>query len=212
MRSFQISGLTAKWGIGGDRSPIWDNNLIGRWDARTFPDGALAAIPNTATMAGKAPGLTVTGAKMASGTLQFDGVDDYAKTAKFVFPERYTVFWDVDWLGSENKSAGIFHPSDLYLYNYAAYGYVGCYIKSYSSGALIPNTSVGLSTTGNIYARDGSSTPSSGTVGTQTYDSTLSIAKKGEVFTQMGFRQLLIFNKQLSQAEVNDVLRVMFPA
>ena len=31
-------------------------------------------------------------------------------------------------------------------------------------------------------------------------------------FTRMGFRQLLIFNKELSQAEVNDVLRAMFPA
>ena len=97
MRSFQISGLTAKWGIGGVRSPIWDNNLIGRWDARTFPDGALATIPNTATMAGKAPDLTVTGATMSSGTLQFDGVGDYAKTAGFAFPERFTVLWDVDW-------------------------------------------------------------------------------------------------------------------
>lgn len=58
MRSFQISGLTAKWGIGNSRKPpIWDVNLIGRWDARTFPDGALATIPNTATMAGKAPRL-----------------------------------------------------------------------------------------------------------------------------------------------------------
>lgn len=40
----------------------------------------------------------------------------------------------------------------------------------------------------------------------------LSIARSGAAFTQMGFRQLLIFNKELSQAEVNDVLRVMFPA
>lgn len=38
------------------------------------------------------------------------------------------------------------------------------------------------------------------------------IGRQGTVFTQMGFRQLLIFNKGLSQAEVNDVLRVMFPA
>ena len=93
MRSFQISGLTAKWGIGGGRSPIWDNNLIGRWDARTLPDGALATIPNTATMAGKAPDLTVTGATMASGTLQFDGVDDYAITDQYTFPDRFTVFF-----------------------------------------------------------------------------------------------------------------------
>lgn len=57
MRSFQISGLTAKWGISGGRSRIWDNNLVAWWDTRTFPDGELAKIPNTATMEGRAPGL-----------------------------------------------------------------------------------------------------------------------------------------------------------
>ena len=211
MRSFRISGLTAEWGIGG-RPSIWDSNLVAWWDARTFPDGALATIPNTATMRDKAPDLTVTGATMASGTLQFDGVDDKAETEAFLFPERFTVFWDVDWLGDKNKSVGIVHPSDLYLYNYAAYESVGCYIKSYSGGALIPKASVGLSTNGTIYARDGSFTPSSGTVGTPTGTAPLTIANRYTSFTQMGFRQLLIFNKALSQAEVNDVLRVMFPA
>lgn len=168
MRSFQISGLTAKWGIGGGRSPIWDNNLIGRWDARTFPDGALATIPNTATMAGKAPDLTVTGATMASGTLQFDGVDDYAITGAFLFPDRFTVFWDVDWLGSENKLAGIFHTLDFYAYNAAGSGSIRCFIKDTASNDYIPNTRVGLSTNGNIYAPDGSVTPFGGTVGTNT--------------------------------------------
>lgn len=58
MRSFQISGLTAEWGIGASRvPPIRDANLIGYWDVRSFPDGALATIPNTATMAGESPGL-----------------------------------------------------------------------------------------------------------------------------------------------------------
>lgn len=60
MRSFQISGLTAEWG----------NNLVAWWDTRTFPDGALTEIPNTATMADKAPDLTVESAKMEKGTLQ----------------------------------------------------------------------------------------------------------------------------------------------
>lgn len=212
VRSFVIGGLNAKWGISENRvPPIWDTNLIGCWDARDLPNGAVSTVANKATLAAKAPDLTITGATMADGTLQFDGVDDYAATVKFVFPERFTVFWDVDWLGSENKITGIVHPSDLLLYNYAAYGYVGCYIKGYSSGALIPNTSVGLSTNGNIYAPNGSVTPTSGTVGTRTYDSALSIARKGDKYTQMGFRQLLIFNKELTRAEVNDVLRVMFP-
>lgn len=213
MRSFQISGLTAKWGIGGGRSPIWDNNLIGRWDARAFPDGALATIPNTATMADKAPDLTVTGATMASGTLQFDGVDDEAFTDAFVFPERFTVFWDFDWLGSENKVAGIVHPFNLYLYNYKALGAIRCFIKDTSKAYDISNTSVGISTNGSVYAQDGGITPFGGVIGTGVSPGyALSIARRGEAFTQMGFRQLLIFNKELSQAEVNDVLRVMFPA
>lgn len=213
MRSFLISGLTAKWGIGGGRSPIWADNLVGRWDARAFPDGALATIPNTATMADKAPDLTVTGATMASGTLQFDGVDDEAQTAAFMLPEKFTVLWDVDWLGSESRAAGITHPLDLYMYNYAASGAIRCFIKDSLSAYDIPNTSVGLSTNGNIYARDGGSTPFGGVIGTGVSPGyALSIARRGTVFAQMGFRQLLIFNKELSQAEVNDVLRVMFPA
>lgn len=213
MRSFQISGLTAKWGIGDSRKPsIWDANLIGRWDARTFPDGALATIPNTATMAGKAPDLIVTGATMASGTLQFDGVDDYANTGTFLFPDRFTVFWDIDWLGSENKAAGIFHSLDLYVYNAVASGSIRCFIKGTANGGYIPSTRVGLSTNGNIYAPDGSVTPFGGTVGTNTSDAPIYIARTGVNYTQLGFRQLLIFNKELSQDEVNDVVSVMFPA
>lgn len=213
LRSFRISGLTAKWGIGGGRSPIWDTNLIGRWDVRTFPDGALATIPNTATMAGKAPDLTVKGATMASGALQFDGVDDEAFTDAFVFPERFTALWDVDWLDSANKAAGITHPLSLYLYNYKASGVIRCFIKDTSKACDIPNTSVGLSTNGNVYAQDGGITPFGGVIGTGTSPGyALSIARRGAVFTQMVFRQLLIFNKELSQAEVNDVLRAMFPA
>ena len=211
MRSFQISGLTAKWGIGGGRSPIWDNNLIGRWDARTFPDGALATIPNTATMAGKAPDLTVTGATMANGTLQFDGVDDGAFTTAFLFPDRFTVFWDVDWLGTTYVRAGIAHPSDILLYNQAAGRQIAANIKQ-GVLSVIPNTTVAISTAGVHYSRAGAPTDFRGVVGTQRSTDALRIANVGTTFTRMGFRQLLIFNKELTQAEVNDVLRVMFPA
>lgn len=215
MRSFQISGLTAKWGIGDSRKPsIWDTNLIGYWDARTFPDGDLAAIPNTATMAGKAPDLTVSGATMAGGTLQFDGVDDEAFAEAFLFPERFTVFWDIDWLGSANKSAGIVHPTDLYLYNLAAMRKLRCYVRNTLVDG-ISNTNVGISTAGKYYSKSGVATDFTGTIGEGTYEAELCIgrsSRQGTQFTQMGFRQLLIFNKELSQAEVNDVLRVMFPA
>ena len=215
MRSFQISGLTAKWGIGGGRSPIWDNNLIGRWDARAFPNGALATIPNTATMAGKAPDLTVSGATMASGTLQFDGVDDEAFTGAFLFPERFTVFWDVDWLGGINRAAGIIHINNLYLRNFSNRGSLSCIVKRGGQAVEIPNTNVGISTAGKYYSKSGVAADFTGTIGEGAYAAELCIgrsSRQGTVFTQMGFRQLLIFNKELSQAEVNDVLRVMFPA
>lgn len=212
MRSFQISGLTAKWGIGDSRTPsIWENNLVGYWDVRTFPDGALATIPNIATMAGKAPDLTVTGATMASGTLQFDGVDDEARTAAFLFPERFTVFWDIDWLGAIYAQAGIVHTTDMMLYNQAAGQTIVAYIKPGTPSA-IPNTTVAISTAGVYYSRAGVPADFPGVVGTQQNTAELSIARRSTVFTQMGFRQLLIFNKELSQAEVNDVLRAMFPA
>ena len=215
MRSFQISGLTAKWGIGGGRSPIWDNNLIGRWDARTFPDGALATIPNTATMAGKAPDLTVKGATMASGTLQFDGVDDYAITDGYAFPDRFTVFWDIDWLGDNNRAAGITITNNLHLRNFPSRGSISCIVKRGGQAVEIPNTNVGISTAGEYYSKSGAAADFTGTIGEGAHEAEFCIgrsSRQGTVFTQMGFRQLLIFNKELSQAEVNDVLRVMFPA
>lgn len=215
MRSFQISGLTAKWGISGDRSPIWADNLIGRWDARTFPDGALATIPNAATMADKAPDLTVTGATMASGTLQFDGVGDGAFTEAFLFPNSFTVFWDVDWLGDVNRAAGIIIVNNLYLRNFPVRGSLSCIVKRGGQAVEIPNTNVGISTAGKYYSKSGVAADLTGTIGEGAQGAELCIgrsSRQGTVFTQMGFRQLLIFNKALSQAEVNDVLRVMFPA
>ena len=215
MRSFQISGLTAKWGIGGGRSPIWDNNLIGRWDARTFPDGALATIPNTATMAGKAPDLTVTGATMASGTLRFDGVDDGATTSTFSFPIRYTVFWDIDIMGASNVwGAGIQHSANFIMYFRPTAHTLSIFLREASHGGIIPSSAVGISTSAQYWTKNGTTAPYTGPVGTFSGSAPLQVGRSGNgmIFTQMGFRQLLIFNKELSQAEVNDVLRVMFPA
>ena len=215
VRSFQISGLTAKWGIGDSRKPpIWDANLIGRWDARTFPDGALATIPNTATMKGKAPDMTVEGATMGKGTLQFDGVSNYAITGRYGFPERFTVFWDIDWLGEENKKAGIVQAGNLYALNQADKGSLYCWIRQGGTFASIPNTSVGINSSGRYYSKSGVASNFEGGIGEGAPAGVLYVGcnSSGTVFTQMGFRQLLIFNKELSQAEVDDVLRAMFPA
>lgn len=214
LRAFQISGLTAKWGIGGGRSPIWDNNLIGYWDARDLPNGELGAIANKATMEGKAPDLTVKGATMKVGTLQFDGVDDEALATAFVLPDRFTVFWDIDWLGKKDNRAGIIHTGNLYALNYADTGSLSCWIRRGGSFAPIPNTSAGIDSSGKYYSKSGVASNFTGTIGEGAPAGTLYIGRNSgkTEFTQMGFRQLLIFNKELSQAEVNDVLRAMFPA
>lgn len=215
MRSFQISGLTAEWGVGDSRKPpIWDVNLIGRWDVRTFRDGDLATIPNTATMEGKAPDMTVEGATMKKGTLQFDGVYDYAITDEYTFPDRFTVFWDIDWLGKEDNKAGIIQTGNLYALNYAGKGLLSCWIRQGGSFEQIPNTSVGINSSGKYYSKSGVASNFDGTIGEGAPTGKLYIGRDspGTAFTQMGFRQLLIFNKELSQAEVNDVLRAMYPA
>lgn len=185
MRSFQISGLTAKWGIGGGRSPIWDNNLVGRWDARTFPDGDLATIPNTATMAGKAPDLTISGATMEKGTLRLDGVYDYATSADYKFPDRFTVFWDIDWLGTENADAGIIYVNNLYVYSHAARGSLMCRVKLGGSWTYIPNTNVGISTAGKYYSKSGTATDFTDTIGVGAHTGKLHIGRDshGTTFT-----------------------------
>lgn len=215
MRSFQISGLTAEWGIGDSRKPsIWGNNLVAWWDTRTFRDGTLATIPNTTTMKGKAPNMTVEGAKMEKGTLQFDGVSDFAFTDEYRFPDRFTVFWDIDWLGGEDSGAGIVHADNLYLLNTASTRSLSCRAKLEETFADIPNTSVGISTTGKYYSKSGTASNFKAKIGEGAHLGKLYIGRNsgGTVFTQMGFRQLLIFSKELSQDEVNDVLRAMFPA
>ena len=207
-----INGLTAKWGIGENRvPPIWDTNLIGYWDARDLPDGAVSTIANKATLATKAPDLTVKGATMAKGTLQFDGVADEAFTTAFVFPEKFTIFWDIDWLGDVNRAAGISHGPDFKLWNIAAQQLVRFHLKSSSSNTQYPNSVVGISTAKLVYDKTGSTQAYRADVGTESKTTILQVGKDGGVFTQMGFRQLLIFNKELSQAEVNEVLTTMFP-
>ena len=210
VRSFMIGGLTAKWGIGENRvPPIWDNNLIGYWDARDLPNGTVSGIANKATLATKAPDLIVNGATMADGTLQFDGVNNRSTTSNFTMPEKFTVFWDIDWLGDVDTGAGIIHGLNLLVYNLKAAEALRIYIRN--APGTIPNTNVGISTNGNTYARDGSSTPFGGVVGTGASSATLTIAKRSTEFTQLGFRQLLIFNKELSPEEINEVLTTMFP-
>lgn len=141
-------------------------------------------------------------------------MDDEASTTAFAISDRFTVFWDIDWLGSEDKKAGIVHAGNLYMLNSAATGSLDCWIRRGGTFAPIPNTSVGIASSGKYYSKSGTSYNFTGTIGEDAPTGLLRVGcNSGKtVFTQMGLRQLLIFNKELSQAEVNDVLRVMFPA
>ena len=215
-RSFMINGLTAKWGIGENRvPPIWDANLIGYWDARGLPNGEVSTVANKATLATKAPDIVVSGATMADGTLQFDGVDDEASSEVFLLPDSFTVFWDIDWLGAAYHGAGIVHTGGLFILNHSASGSITCRVRQAGSFAPVPNANVGISTAGKYYSKSGAASNFKGKIGEGTSAEALVIGRgytqPNTLFTQMGFRQLLIFNKELSQAEVNEVLAVMFP-
>lgn len=215
VRSLRISGLTARWGAGDSRrTSIWNDNLVAWWDTRTLPDGELATIPNAATMEGKAPDMAVEGATLEKGTLRFDGADDCAITDEYAFPARFTVFWDMDWLDKEDKAAGIIQTGNLYALNHAGKGVSWCCVRQGGTFAGIPNGSVGISSSGKYYGKSGAASDFGGTMGEGAPAGKLYVGRNsaGTVFTRMDFRQLLIFNKELSQDEVDDVLRAMFPA
>ena len=211
VRSFMTRGLTAKWGIGENRvPPIWDNNLIGYWDARDLPDGEVRAVANRATLATKAPAMPIIGATMVDGTLQFDGVNNRSTTAEFVMPEKFTVFWDVDWLGDVDTGGGIVMFNTFSVANKASKKQLTLYQGA--NRESLPNTVIGMQTDGKVYNRDGSIALEGLRAGTARTPNNLFVGHaKGTNYTQMGFRQLLIFNKELSPAEVNEVLAVMFP-
>ena len=211
VRSFMVKGLTAKWGIGENRVPsIWDANLIGYWDARDLPNGAVSTIANKATLATKAPELGVYRATMVDGTLQFDGVGNRSATVNYVMPEKFTVFWDIDWLGDVDTDGGVTMLDALSVFNKASTQQLSLGLGGTSK--LLPNTVIGMQTDGKVYGRDGSIASEGLQAGTTRVPNRLFVGHtKGTNYTQLGFRQLLIFNKELTQAEVNDVLRVMFP-
>ena len=211
VRSFMIRGLTAKWGIGDNRvPPIWDNNLIGYWDARDLPNGAVSTIANKATLATKAPDLPIIGATMADGTLQFDGANNRSTTSNFTMPEKFTIFWDIDWLGDVDTRGGIAMHDALSVNNKASTQQLSLSLGGNSE--LLPNTVIGMQTDGKVYNRDGSIAFEGLQAGTTRVPNKLFIGHvQGTNYTKMGFRQLLIFNKELAQAEVNEVLTTMFP-
>lgn len=211
VRSFVIGGLTAKWGIGENRvPPIWDTNLIGYWDARGLPNGAVSVIANKATLATKAPDLPIIGATMADGTLQFDGVNSRSTTIDFVMPEKFTIFWDIDWLGDVDTGGGITMHDTLSVSNKASTQQLSLSLGVNSE--LLPNTVIGMQTGGKVYSRDGSIAFEGLQAGTTRKPNKLFIGHaQGTNYAQMGFRQLLIFNKELSPKEVNEVLTTMFP-
>ena len=64
-----------------------------------------------------------------------------------------------------------------------------------------------------MYDKTGSAQVYTAGIGTEheTAQLRVGVDGSGTNYTQLGFRQLLIFNKELSPTEVNEVLTTMFP-
>ena len=99
------------------------------------------------------------------------------------------------------------------MWNIAAQRLIRFYLKSPSSNAQYPNSVVGISTAKLVYDKTGNAQAYTADVGdkTQTIPLRVGVDDSGASYAQMGFRQLLIFNKELSPTEVNEVLTTMFP-
>ena len=213
-----INGLTAKWGIGDARKPpFWDTALIARYDIREAieVDGVVTSIPNTATAAVKPGSLTnFKNVATENGSLVFNGVDSSASTWSFLFPTKFTMLWDIDWLGGTNSTSGIKQIGAVSVYNLNATDQVQIDLGDESTAKLMPNTVVGVSTDNFVYNRDGTRTELSTKVGTNRTPQRLYIGSRESggttIHTKMAFRSLYIFNRELTPPEMQEALAAMF--
>ena len=214
-RSFMINGLTAKWGIGDARKPpFWETALIARYDVKEAieVEGVVTSIPNTATVDVKPGSLTdFKNVVMENGSLVFNGVDAMATVAKFQYPAKFTVLWDIDWLGTTNTGNGLRIPNVLVAANKIETNQLEIWLGAPASTKRLPNTIVGVSTDGYAHNKDGSKTSTGLAVGTDRTPQNLYVAHNNGIgFTSLAFRSLYIFNRELTADEMAEALAAMF--
>ena len=213
-----INGLTAKWGIGDARKPpFWGTALIARYDVKDAVEveGVVTSIPNTATVDVK-PGSLINFKNVVTenGSLVFNGVDAIASTWSFQFPTKFTMLWDIDWLGGTNSTSGIKMNGAVSVYNWNATDQVRIDLGDESIVGLMPNTVVGVSTDDFVYNRDGTRTELNAKVNTNRTPQRLYIGGRESgattIHTNMAFRSLYIFNRELTSDEMQEALAAMF--
>lgn len=118
MRSFQISGLTAKWGIGDSRDDRYKNPLHA-WTISGRADGSEDFSPLLDKM-GTGNVLTLSGFDGTSGFedgyLVFDGVDDAARTSSFLLSKNWTMIGDWEFTTEAPNNAGFARDPRFYIY------------------------------------------------------------------------------------------------
>ena len=197
MRSFQISGLTAKWGIGENRDDRYKNPLHA-WTISGRADGSTDFSPLLDKM-GTGNSLTLTGfdgtpgSGFENGYLVFDGVGDWATTFNFALGQNWTLIGEWELSADTPNGAGFTKQNRFTVYN------VNVGVQTYINRPTGPVTQMGvrsfraICSDGRLYDSAWQPFTDTGTQIVAASTNPITIARRGALYTAMRFKNLAIY-------------------
>ena len=207
VRSFMISGLTAKWGIGEPRNEAYKHPLHA-WTIAGRADGSTDFSPLPDLM-GSSNALTLTGfdgtegSGFENGYLVFDGVNDNAVSSRFTLAKDWTIIGEWEFMSGTLNSAGVNKVSSFAMYNTQA-GRIGVYVNRNSTPLGVNGVGINaMCSDGRIYGKTWDkhldTTPQ--TVTSSSSAMCIGRNTNGTLFTPVKFKNLAIYDRVLSEEQ-----------
>ena len=205
VKSFMVSGLTAKWGIGSPRDESYKKPLHA-WTIRGRADGStnFVALPD---ISGNRLGMTLTGFTGAPGSgfengyLVFDGVDDRAGTPPFLIEKDWTLVGEWEFLPTAIGSAGFSKPMSFFIYNDRP-GTITTFVNAGSGAFYVKEVGINaVCSDGRIYGKTWTEYLNNKPQTVTSSDGAMVIGVNGKTFVSMKFKNLAIYDRVLSESQ-----------
>ena len=209
VRSFMVSGLTAKWGIGSPRDESYKMPLHA-WTIKGRADGSTDFTPlpdiTGAGVAMSLAGFTGTeGSGFEGGYLSFSGTSESAKTVGFTIDKDWTVVGEWAFTGYKKATAGISKPSSFRVYNRVRAG-MDVFINTSGSALKIQGghlTTKAFCSDGRVYVENGEKLINNNpqTVTGSNNPIIVGANGPGTARVSMKFKNLAIYDRVLSESQ-----------
>ena len=205
VKSFMVSGLTSKWGIGSPRDERYKEPLHA-WTINGRADGS-TNFTTLSDISGNRVGMTLSGftgtagSGFENGYLVFDGVKDYALTAPITIEKDWTVVGEWKFLPTVLGSAGLSKPSSFFMYNDVS-GTITTFVNAGSGAFYVKEVGINaVCSDGRIYGKTWNEYLNNKPQTVTSSNGTLMIGRNGAKYTSMKFKNLAIYDRVLSEAQ-----------